>query len=293
LWYSAYDLETMRAVAGRLDWREELIVRHADMRLSTVVAIVLSAFVFAGCATMPSDPEARAAYLEASDPLEPLNRAIFSFNIGLDKALLRPLAAAYNVVLPDPVRNGVRNFLNNLRAPIVFANDVLQGEIGRAGNTVGRFLLNSTLGVGGLFDVASELGFEFHDEDFGQSLAVWGIGEGPYLMLPILGPSNPRDAIGIAAEYLADPVVLWTNNTDREWILHTRTGVDAVDSRSRNVKTLEELERTSLDFYAAVRSLYRQRRMDEIRNGESGDPVGIPNITFDLNKSLDTLSSLE
>lgn len=273
--------------------REKLNVGRTGARLSTVAALALGALVATGWATMPSDSEARAAYLEASDPLEPLNRAIFSFNLGLDKALLRPLAAAYNTVLPDPVRDGVRNFLSNLRTPIVLANDVLQGEIGRASDTVGRFLLNSTLGVGGLFDIASDLGFEFHDEDFGQTLAVWGIGEGPYLMLPFLGPSNPRDAIGLAGEYFADPVVIWTNNTDREWILYTRTGVDAVDRRSRNVKTLEELERTSLDFYAAVRSLYRQRRLDEIRNGESGDPVGIPSITFDLDKNLDTLSSLE
>ena len=273
--------------------REKLNVGRTGARLSTVAALALGALVATGWATMPSDSEARAAYLEASDPLEPLNRAIFSFNLGLDKALLRPLAAAYNTVLPDPVRDGVRNFLSNLRTPIVLANDVLQGEIGRASDTVGRFLLNSTLGVGGLFDIASDLGFKFHDEDFGQTLAMWGIGEGPYLMLPFLGPSNPRDAIGLAGEYFADPVVIWTNNTDREWILYTRTGVDAVDRRSRNVKTLEELERTSLDFYAAVRSLYRQRRLDEIRNGESGDPVGIPSITFDLDKNLDTLSSLE
>ncbi len=147
---------------------------------------------------MPTDPEARAAYLEASDPLEPLNRAIFSFNLTLDKAILRPIATVYNAALPDPVRDGVRNFLNNLRTPIILANDVLRGEIGRAGDTVGRFLLNSTLGVGGLFDIASELGFDFHNEDFGQTLAVWGIGEGPYLMLPIFGPSNPRDAVGLA-----------------------------------------------------------------------------------------------
>ena len=147
---------------------------------------------------MRTDPEARAAYLEASDPLEPLNRAIFSFNLTLDKAILRPIATVYNAALPDPVRDGVRNFLNNLRTPIILANDVLRGEIGRAGDTVGRFLLNSTLGVGGLFDIASELGFDFHNEDFGQTLAVWGIGEGPYLMLPIFGPSNPRDAVGLA-----------------------------------------------------------------------------------------------
>ena len=272
---------------------EKLIVRNTVTRLSVIAALVLSVFVVAGCTTMPSDPDARAAYLEASDPLEPLNRAIFSFNIGVDKAILRPLAAVYNTVLPDPVRDGVRNVLNNLRTPLVLANDILQGEIGRASKTVGRFLLNSTIGIGGLFDVASGLGFEFHDEDFGQTLAVWGIGEGPYLMLPILGPSNPRDAIGVVGEYFADPVVIWTNNTEREWLHYTRTGVNAVDSRSRNVGTLEELERTSLDFYAAVRSLYRQRRMDEIRNGESGDLVGLPSITFDLDKNLDTLSNLD
>jgi len=272
---------------------EKLIVRNTVTRLSVIAALVLSVFVVAGCTTMPSDPDARAAYLEASDPLEPLNRAIFSFNIGVDKAILRPLAAVYNTVLPDPVRDGVRNVLNNLRTPLILANDILQGEIGRASKTVGRFLLNSTIGIGGLFDVASGLGFEFHDEDFGQTLAVWGIGEGPYLMLPILGPSNPRDAIGLVGEYFADPVVIWTNNTEREWLHYTRTGVNAVDSRSRNVGTLEELERTSLDFYAAVRSLYRQRRMDEIRNGESGDLVGLPSITFDLDKNLDTLSNLD
>ena len=270
-----------------------MIVRHSGANLPNLAALALVAFVAAGCATMPSDPEARAAYLEAGDPLEPLNRAIFSFNLTLDKAILRPLAAVYNTALPDPFRDGVRNFLNNLRTPIILANDVLQGEIGRAGDTVGRFLLNSSLGIGGLFDIASEFGFEFHNEDFGQTLAVWGIGEGPYLMLPIFGPSNPRDAVGLAGEYFADPVVYWTNNTDREWILYTRTGIDAVDRRSRNVKTLEELERTSLDFYAAVRSLYRQRRMDEIRNGESGDPVGIPSISFNFGKSSGPLSNLD
>ena len=112
-------------------------------------------------------------------------------------------------------------------------------------------------------------------------------------MLPIFGPSNPRDAVGLAGEYFADPVVHWANNTDREWILYTRAGIDAVDGRSRNIKTLEELERTSLDFYAAVRSLYRQRRIDEIRNGESGDPVGIPSITFDFDKNSGTSSNLD
>ena len=246
-----------------------------------------------GCATMPTDPEDKAAYLEASDPLEPLNRAIFGFNLAVDKALIRPLAAAYTTILPDPVRDSVRNFVNNLRSPIILANDVLQGEIGRAGETAGRFLLNSTIGIGGLFDVAGSLGFEFHNEDFGQTLAVWGIGEGPYLMLPLLGPSNPRDTLGFVSEYFTDPVALWANNTDRQWVQYTRIGVDTVDRRSRNVKTLEELERTSLDFYAAVRSLYRQRRLDEIRNGESNDPVGVPNITLDIDENLDTLSQLD
>lgn len=222
--------------------------------------------VLGACATPPQDPEARAEFEAENDPIEPVNRAIFGFNEVVDGVLIKPAALIYRGVVPEPARNGVRHALDNLRSPIVLANDLLQGDLNRAGVTLVRFVINSTVGVLGIFDVATDWGFPAHSEDFGQTFARWGIGEGPYLVLPILGPSNPRDATGLAAEWFSDPFNLWMHNTDRDWVVWTRTGLNGLDWRSRNIETIDELRKTSIDFYAAVRSLYRQRRAEEIRN---------------------------
>ena len=147
-------------------------------------------------------------------------------------------------------------------------NDILQGEIGRAGDTVARFVINSTVGIFGLVDVAENLGFEQHNEDFGQTLAVWGFGEGPYLMLPILGPSNPRDAIGRVVDFFVDPINWWVAPDDNR-IPIIRTAVSAIDLRDRLWENLEEIDKNSIDPYASYRSMYRQRRNDEIRNGSN------------------------
>jgi phospholipid-binding lipoprotein MlaA len=144
------------------------------------------------------ESQAQVVGEDDNDPLEGLNRGIFEFNRVVDGVLIKPAAQIYRGVLPQQAQDSVRSFLRNLRSPVILANDVLQGDMDRAGSTIGRFLVNTTLGIGGLFDVASELGMPFHDEDFGQTLAVWGVGEGPYLVLPLLGPSNPRDAVGLA-----------------------------------------------------------------------------------------------
>lgn len=218
------------------------------------------------CATPPEDPQARAEFEADNDPIEPFNRAIFDFNLVVDDILIRPAAIAYRDVVPEPARDSVKNALENLRSPIVFANDVLQGEPERAGTTVLRFLINSTFGLLGIFDVAKDAGYPGHSEDFGQTFASWGIGEGPYLVLPILGPSNPRDTTGLALEWYSDPFNIWMDNTGRDWVMWTRTGLTGIDWRSRNIDTIDELKKTSIDFYAAVRSLYRQRRAEEIRN---------------------------
>lgn len=218
------------------------------------------------CATPPQDPEARADFEADNDPIEPFNRAIFDFNLVVDGAIIKPAAVAYRDVVPQPARDSVHNALENLRSPIVFANDVLQGETQRAAVTAWRFLINSTVGILGIFDVAKEAGYQPHSEDFGQTFATWGIGEGPYLVLPILGPSNPRDAAGLATEWYLDPLNRWMYNTDRDWVIWTRAGLNGIDARSRNIDTIDELQKTSIDFYAAVRSLYRQRRTEEIRN---------------------------
>ena len=156
----------------------------------------------AGCATT----QAPASSQEVADPIEPVNRAIFSFNMFVDTWLLEPVARGYRFVTPEPARRSVANFLANLRSPVIFANDALQGERERAGITLGRFMINTTLGVAGLFDPASALGYHRHDEDFGQTLGVWGVPSGPYLMLPLLGPSNGRDTAGRVGDYFINPL---------------------------------------------------------------------------------------
>ncbi|MBC7906803.1 MAG: VacJ family lipoprotein [Rhodospirillaceae bacterium] len=244
-------------------------------------ASVLAVALVAGCATPPpaDDKESVAEFEQTNDPLEPMNRAIFGFNDAIDKALLRPVAQAYRNVVPAFGRERVRDLLRNLRAPIVFANDVLQGEPDRAVQTAMRFAFNTGFGIGGLFDLATEGGIPYHDEDFGQTFAVWGVGEGPYLVLPILGPSNPRDTTGLAAEWLADPFNLWMDNTGREWAIYSRTGTAGVDKREGYLDTLDEIERTSVDYYSAMRSLYRQRRDTDIKNRKSVDKVPTPSLS--------------
>ena len=231
------------------------------------VAVVLAGLLLPACAAVPEDPDAYAAYKEANDPFEPTNRVIFQFNRGLDALIFKPLAQAYVTVVPEPGRRSLRNVLNNLRSPVILANDILQAEISRAGVTIGRFLINSTLGLAGLFDVADDFGLPFHDEDFGQTLAVWGVPEGPFIMLPVFGPSNPRDAIGKAVDTFFDPLWYVFDHNDIEYAALIRSMVDGIDRRAQVLDLLDEIERTSLDFYATIRSLYRQRREDEINNG--------------------------
>lgn len=229
---------------------------------------------------------AQAADDDVGDPIEPLNRIIFSVNDFLQRLLLRPLAEIYILMIPDFMREGVRNVLNNLRAPVVLANDLLQWEGQRALDTTKRFFINSTIGIGGIIDVAEQWGIKGHDEDFGQTLAVWGVGEGFYLVLPILGPSNPRDGIGKLADFYLDPLSQWADNTDREEISDTRTVLRGIDSFSRVMDDLQKLKETSIDYYAAVRSISRQKRKTEIRNGEPAEGAPLPDIIYDFNAML-------
>ncbi|MSP83761.1 MAG: VacJ family lipoprotein [Alphaproteobacteria bacterium] len=220
-----------------------------------------------GCAsTRPQTESGTGAEVDdVGDPLEPLNRGIFAFNRTIDGLILKPAAHIYRGVVPELGREGVHNVLSNWTAPVTFLNDVLQGEPDRASATLGRFFLNTGFGLLGLLDVATYVGAEErHDEDFGQTLAVWGSGEGPYLMLPIFGPSNPRDAVGLVADKLSDPLT-WVLLDDTASFV--RSGASALDTRSRYLDELDSLERTSIDFYAALRSLYRQRRNADIHNG--------------------------
>lgn len=212
-----------------------------------------------------------------NDPLEGMNRAIFWFNDVVDTVLLRPLAVVYKAVLPTPAQNGVRNAMRNLRAPLDFANQLLQGDLNGAGVVLGRFTINTTVGLGGLIDVAGENGLDYEYESLDQTLAVWGIPEGPYLVLPIMGPSSVRDAVGFAGEVYADPLTNWAQNTDRDWIVYTRAGLVGVSTRADVLEPLDDLKRNSVDYYAAMRALYRQRRDGMIRDG-APDPSTLPAI---------------
>ena len=213
-----------------------------------------------------------------NDPLELLNRFTFAFNLALDTMVFQPVAAAYRFFLPAEVRNSVRNTVRNLRSPLIFINDVLQGELERAETTLVRFLMNSTIGVLGLFDVAADMGYPYHNEDFGQTLGAHGMGEGFYLVLPILGPSNPRDGIGILVDFYLDPMVYAAEAADIEDLLLARTVAEGIDTRARNIETIEDLKRDSIDFYARVRSLYRQSRVNDINNGEAPEDTPTPGL---------------
>jgi len=244
------------------------------------LAAAMVAFVVSGCATAPNstDREAVAEFAKLNDPAEPTNRAIFEINRGLDRALLKPVAKAYRDHMPKFIRDRVDHALNNLRSPVIFLNDLLQGKIDRAIATVARFMVNSTWGLLGLNDIASDLGMEGHDEDFGQTLAVWGVPEGPYVMLPLFGPSNPRDTVGLVVDFLTDPFNIWAGNTDRSYAILGRAGGRAVDERAIHMEALDDIERTSLDYYAAIRSLYRQRRADQIQDGKASMNLPAPTL---------------
>lgn len=252
-------------------------------RAAAWAAAMLSLVLLAGCATPPSnDPEALEAFKEANDPLEPMNRYFFEVNQFLDEVLLKPFAGWYHLALPDPAEDGVRNFLRNLKSPVILANDLFQGEWSRAGTTVARFFINSTIGVGGFVDVASMMDMNYHEEDFGQTLAVYGAGEGPYLHLPIIGSGNPRDYSGRVVDYALDPLT-WVGYAYNVSEINTaRTALETLDTRARNLEAIDELKKGSVDFYATVRSLYRQHRNDLIRNGESEQQASQQIITDEM-----------
>lgn len=197
---------------------------------------------------------------EINDPFEGLNRAVFSFNEGFDTVIGNPVARAYRTVAPQPVRTGVNNFLTNLRMPINIANNILQGNISGAFQGTTRLVVNTFVGLGGVFDVAGAEGIPYHHGDFGQTMGVWGIGHGAYLVLPIIGPSSVRDATGMAVDTYFDPVRMYLFNTDREWLHYTRVGMSYVSIRENLMDALEDLQRHSFDYYAAMRSAYVQRR---------------------------------
>ena len=209
------------------------------------------------------------------DCFEPLNRATFKFNQSLDKAILKPVAKGYRS-LPAPIKKGTGNVLNNLSTLITIPNNVLQGDLKLAGINTGRLVINTTLGILGIFDPASEMGFpKYVKEDYGQTLGSWGVGPGCYLVLPVLGPSTIRDTAGMFVNVLGgDPYYNISVNGNNEYLdgeLFAVTKIlSGVEFRANNIESLDNLEKNSVDFYASVRSLYTQDRENKIKNIQRG-----------------------
>lgn len=210
------------------------------------------------------------------DPWEGFNRRMFAVNDTLDGALIVPTARAYRAVTHKKQRKGIRNFLANARTPVILVNDLLQGEFKRAGNTLSRFAINTTIGFGGMGDPAERMGIPQHSEDFGQTLAVWGAPSGPYLVLPFFGPSTLRDGIGAGVDTAIDPLT-WVRTDAAQYTRFTRAGVTAISLREPLIEPLQQIEDNSLDYYASLRSFYFQARQNQIANGRT-DFDDLPDI---------------
>ena len=215
---------------------------------------------------------------EDYDPLETLNRFLFAFNEALDVFILRPVAEIYRFWLPQAVQDSVQNFTRNLNAPVIFLNQLWQGRDEEASDTIARFFINTTVGLAGLFDPADHWGLEYSEADFGQTLGYYGAGPGPYIVLPLFGPSSLRDGIGFGVDsLLLDPWPRVLNAADVEKdqeILLGRRIAEGVDKRARNIETVDDLRRDSVDFYARIRSLYLQHRKSLIEESISANPPG-------------------
>jgi phospholipid-binding lipoprotein MlaA len=242
----------MRAFTARLN----------NMNPPAAAVVVLTSLILAGCASQPN------AKKDPRDPFEKFNRVSYKVTDAVDRAVLKPTAKGYKAVAPQFVETGVSNFFSNLNQPTVIVNDLLQAKFTPALSDTGRFLLNTTLGVGGLFDPASGVGLDRNDEDFGQTLGKWGMPSGPYLWIPFLGPSTIRDAFGTGVDAFTDPM----NYVERDVIRFSLTGLNVIDARARRLD-LEETLRSTYDPYGFIRNAYLQQREYAVKDGNVESPT--------------------
>ncbi len=250
---------------------QKTMVKNQNRDFKNTACFLLTAFfmIFVlaspGVAQDEEDPSYLDDYFqnagyEINDPFESYNRAVFKFNASVDRAIIHPALRGYRTVIPKFARTGVRNFLRNLKSPVIFANQLLQGDLKGAHDALLRATINSLLGIGGLFDLAGYEGIEYEVEDFGQTLAVWGVGHGPYVVVPFLGPSSLRDYTGYAIDSYMDPLRFYYHNVDRDEVYYAKLAGDYIKLRLELMDILEDLEETSFDYYAATRSTYYQNR---------------------------------
>jgi len=226
-------------------------------------------FAFSACSSLPQNKGDQVDMSTANDPFESVNRTVFDVNDFLDRLLIRPMAELYRVMIPPPLRDRIASVLKNMSEPVIMANNLFQGEFTNAGTSLSRLVVNSTLGGGGMFEVASSFGLTPKSGDFGQTLYVWGFKDGgPYIVLPLFGPSNVRDAIGLGVDSALSP---WKyavgeagGNSMRERFEIADTVGSGIVTREENIDALDALREGSLDFYAQMRSVYRQHRAKEL-----------------------------
>ncbi len=241
--------------------KSNLRSRSSSLRWPGLALIAALLSLLSACASVP-DSQQRCDNVQhtQNDPFEAFNRGVFAFDLALDRTVIKPVAKAYRAALPNVVRDSIRSVIDNLKEPLVFINNVLQGRATAAGITARRFLINTTIGVAGLNDRAVNFGLPRQTGDFGQTLFVWGVSDGPYLVLPFFGPSNVRDTFGLGVDLYASPLGRVGSSDVRRDAAISVGVADGVDLRARNIETLEELEASSLDFYAYLRSVTRQQR---------------------------------
>ncbi len=220
------------------------------------ISILTSVILLSGCATTQHADG-------VNDPLEGYNRVMYGFNDAADRAVIKPAAQVYDAVLPDPIQKGVSNFFRNLNEITVIINDLLQLKFGQAFHDTGRFLLNTTVGVAGVFDVAGHAGYESHNEDFGQTLGYWGVDTGPYVVLPFFGPRTVRDTVGLVGDYYTDPVTYLEDNGARNALIILK----AIDYRANLLGAEKILDEATDDEYIFVREAYLQRRQNLVYDG--------------------------
>lgn len=236
-----------------------------------IAQALVAAAVLTACSTY-QDPATRTAGV--NDPYEAENRQVHAFNKGLDKNLVRPVSKGYAAVVPPEIRDTVNNFSTNLSMPGVALNSLLQGDLRGAGLASTRFVMNTTIGLAGFVDAATELNIPQHDTDFGETLAVWGVGEGAYVELPVIGPSTQRDAVGFVTDVLANPLTIVTLNTSPEqYIPPAAVAGSVLNDRDRLSGTIDSILYESADSYALSRSIYLQNRRFELEGGDASDEV--------------------
>jgi phospholipid-binding lipoprotein MlaA len=247
---------------------------------SVISAAALSCVLALGACSSGASSDGQDA--ANNDPYESVNRTVWDVDLALNDYLLTPVARGYRWATPQFVQTAVANALRNLKSPAILVNDILQGNSKRAGQTLTRIWLNTLVGLGGLIDVAATQDLPFHDTDFGATLGAWGVPSGPFLVLPLLGPSDPRDGAGTGVDsFLFDPFSIKMNAAGIQSANYYRFGIDTVSGAAGRLDELDELRKSSLDFYAAIRSLYQQRRAADVATAKNPNAPSVPNVRYD------------